>query len=88
MSELVDNHPLSSDFPEMKASIHALKMSDAHFSGLMEKYEALDKEIVRAEQGVEHRDDLELDGLKMQRVELKDTLYEMLRQHAESDSGS
>jgi len=39
----------------------------------------LDKEIVRVEQGLEHRTDEELETLKMQRVRLKDDLYEQLR---------
>lgn len=79
MSEYVDNHPLGRDFPEYKAEIHELKMHDAHFARCMEEYEALDKEIVRAEQGVEHIDDLALDTKKMERVHMKDELHEMLR---------
>ena len=78
MSDFVDNHPLSRDFPEHKKHITALKSSDAHFSKLMAEYEVLDKEIVRAEQGLELREDLELDGLKMKRVQLKDELFGML----------
>ena len=79
MSGLVDNHPLARDIPEYKDQIHKLKLNDAHFSNLMEKYEALDKDIVRAEQGVDNIESLELDGLKMQRVQLKDQLVELLR---------
>ena len=81
MSQFVDNHPLARDLPEFKDAIHDLKMGDAHFSRLMENYEALDKSIVRAEQGVEHIEDLELDGMKMQRVQLKDELHAMLKNH-------
>lgn len=79
MSGFVDNHPLSRDLPEYKERIHDLKMNNGHFSKLMQKYESLDKEIVRIEQGVEHRDDLTLDGMKTKRVHLKDELVEMLR---------
>ncbi|PID62621.1 MAG: GTP-binding protein [Gammaproteobacteria bacterium] len=82
MSEFVDNHPLGRDLPEYKYEIHKLKMHDAHFAKQMERYEEIDKEIVRNEQGLEHMDDLHLDGLKMQRVQLKDELVEMLRQAA------
>ena len=81
MSGFVDHHPLARDLPEYKQDIHDLKTNDNHFSRLLERYEALDKEIVRAEQGLEHRPDLELDGLKMQRVELKDELAGLLRAH-------
>ncbi len=80
MSGLVDNHPLSRDFPEFKETIHALKTHDLHFAKQMEKYEALDKEIVRSEQGVEHLSDGELDTLKMQRVQLKDLLHQLLKE--------
>ena len=76
MSEFVDNHPLSRDFPEHKQHITTLKGSNAHFSKLMAEYEV--KEIVRVEQGLEFKDDLELDGLKMKRVKLKDELFGML----------
>lgn len=81
VSEFVDNHPLARDLPEYRDSIHALKIDDRRFSLQMEKYEALDKEIVRVEQGVEHMPDLELDALKMQRVQLKDDLVDMLKKH-------
>jgi uncharacterized protein YdcH (DUF465 family) len=80
MSQLVDNHPLAQDLPEYRDAIHNMKMNNAHFSRLMEEYEALDKQIVRAEQGVEYIPDLELDGLKMQRVKLKDDLVSQLQQ--------
>ncbi len=82
MSEFVDNHPLSRDFPEHKLHITTLKASDAHFAKLMAEYEIMDKEIVRVEQGLEIRDDLELDSLKMKRVQLKDTLFSMLENTA------
>ncbi|MGQ7847251.1 YdcH family protein [Granulosicoccus sp. 3-233] len=80
MSQLVDNHPLARDLPEHKQTIHAMKMNDAHFSRIMEEYEALDKEIVRIEQGLEHVPDLELDGMKMKRVKMKDDLLALLQQ--------
>lgn len=88
MSEYVDNHPLSRDLPEYREDVHELKTSDRHFSRLMEEYETLDKDIVRAEQGVEHRPDLELDGMKMQRVRLKDELVELLKAHQAARSGA
>ena len=81
MSKLVDNHPLARDLPENKDKIHDLKLENAHFMRLFEKYEALDKDIVRAEQRVENLDDLELDALKMQRVQLKDELVDMLQKY-------
>ena len=65
MSQFVDNHSLAQDLPEYREAIHNLKMNNAHFSRILEEYEALDKQIVRAEQGLEHFPDLELDGMKI-----------------------
>jgi len=79
MSGYVDNHPLSRDLPEFRDAIHQLKMNNNHFQKMMTAYESLDKEIVRAEQGVEHIDDLDLDDMKIRRVSLKDELTDMLR---------
>jgi uncharacterized protein YdcH (DUF465 family) len=67
----VDNHPLARDFPEYRQQIHQLKLANAHFVRLHEQYETLDREIIRAEE-----------GLKMQRVRLKDELHQMLAQAA------
>ncbi|MEE9322598.1 MAG: YdcH family protein [Granulosicoccus sp.] len=82
MSEFVDNHPLARDLPEYKDAIHTLKANDAHFLRLFDEYEALDKSIVRAEQGLEHLPDLDLDELKLKRVQLKDSLVEILRKQS------
>ena len=79
MSQFVDNHPLGRDFPELKDQIHALKTSNAHFSKLFDEYEAIDREVVRAEQGVEHMGDFDLEDLKKKRLVLKDELYGLLK---------
>lgn len=72
------HHPLVKEFPSHKDQIHDLKLSDKHFSNLMEKYEALDKEIYRFESGGEATSDEHLEGLKVERVTLKDTLYKSI----------
>ena len=72
------HHPLTKEFPEHKDRIHALKVDDKHFSNLMEKYEALDKEIYRIESGEQPTDDGPLESLKMERVTLKDELYSLI----------
>ncbi len=79
MSQLVDNHPLSRDFPELKDTIHRLKQDNAHFARLNEAYESVDKAVVRAEQGLEHLAHEQLEALKVQRVKLKDQLYAILK---------
>ena len=79
---MVEHHPLIREFPEMRERIHDLKQSDQHFARLFEDYEVADKAIVRAENGVDHLGDVELEGLKKQRLSLKDQLYARLRQPA------
>ena len=74
----LSHHPLVKEFPTHKGQIHDLKLSDKHFSNLMEKYEALDKEIYRFESGEEATSDEHLEELKLQRVALKDTLYKSI----------
>ncbi|MCP5266755.1 MAG: YdcH family protein [Burkholderiaceae bacterium] len=81
MSQYVDNHPLGKDFPEMRDAIHQMKTNNSHFSKLFDEYEAIDREVVRAEQGVDHVSDLMLEEMKMKRVHLKDELYGMLVAH-------
>jgi uncharacterized protein YdcH (DUF465 family) len=80
MSQYVDNHSLAQDHPEFREAIHDMKTNNAHFSRLLSEYEKLDKEIVRLEQGLEHIADLELDALKLSRVQLKDDLVSQLRE--------
>ena len=79
MSDYVDNHSLSQDLPEYREVIHELKMNSAHFARMMESYESLDKQIVRAEQGLEHYPDLELDAMKLKRVQIKDDLVRQIK---------
>ncbi len=81
MSDFVDHHSLATDLPAFKEAIHNLKINDAHFARLMQEYETLDKKIVRIEQGLEHLPDLELDGLKMERVAMKDTLVSYIKEN-------
>ena len=73
----VEHHPLIKDFPELRERIHALK-ADTHFAKLEKQYEDLDKQIVRYENGVERTDEAALEGLKQQRVHLKDQIYRLL----------
>lgn len=70
----LEHHPLHREFPELKAQLHALLSSNGHFARLAEEYEALDKRIYEAESGRVAIDELQLLGMKMQRVSLKDEL--------------
>ena len=78
ISMAIENHSLANEFPELKERIHELKMSDMHFHRLFNEYHDVDKEIHRIEQGIENTADDYLEGLKKQRLSLKDQLFAML----------
>jgi uncharacterized protein YdcH (DUF465 family) len=75
---MLTKHDLVHEFPELRERIHALKMSDAHFARLFEQYHEVDHEVHRIETGAENTSDAYLEGRKRERLELKDTLYQML----------
>ncbi|NQD95487.1 YdcH family protein [Pseudomonas sp. CrR25] len=72
-------HPLSRDFPQFETQMRALLQADGHFARLAREYEELDKRIYEVEDGRVAMDEMELLGLKMQRVSLKDEVAALLR---------
>jgi uncharacterized protein YdcH (DUF465 family) len=77
----LSHHPLVTEFPEYKDIIHRLKMEDPQFHALMEKYEELDKQIFRIEDGSEPSEDAYVEELKKQRLALKDEVLQLLKAH-------
>ena len=77
-----EHHSLVNEFPEHKDQIHELKTSNRHFAKLFDEYENLDKEIYRIEEQIETPSDEYTEGLKKQRLALKDQLYAMLKEAA------
>jgi uncharacterized protein YdcH (DUF465 family) len=75
-------HELAADFPESVQVIHRLKMQDAHFARLAERYHELNRQIHRAETLVEPMEDEALEHLKRERVHLKDELSGMISRAA------
>ena len=75
----LEHHPLNREFPQHHDALRQLMQSDPHFPRLAGEYEALDKRIYEIEDGRETADDLVLQGLKLQRVGLKDEIAELLR---------
>jgi uncharacterized protein YdcH (DUF465 family) len=73
------HHKIGEEFPDYREKIHTLKMGDAHFAGLLEKWESIDKKIARAESRIELMSQEEEEQLRKQRLALKDELYSMLR---------
>ncbi|MEM1293809.1 MAG: YdcH family protein [Verrucomicrobiota bacterium] len=74
----IEHHSLITEFPDHRETIHSLKQGNAHFLKLMEKYEEVDKEIVRMEEGIETPEDAVLTKLKRERLDLKDEILSML----------
>lgn len=75
----IESHELAHEFPAYKEKIHALKISDPHFAGLLAEYDTVDREIRRIEQEVETPSDHYTEGLKKKRISLKDELYALLQ---------
>lgn len=74
----IEHHDLVHEFPEHREKIHALKMSNAHFSRLFDEYHVVTKDVERLEgEGVPVSDEV-LEKQKKERVLLKDQLYSML----------
>ncbi len=78
----LEHHSLLSEFPEHRERIHTLKTSDAHFARLFGEYDAIEHDVHRIESGAEAASDERLEGLKKQRLHLKDQLFAMLQKAA------
>lgn len=76
---MIEKHDLHHEFPEFEQRIHELKMNNHHFARLFEEYHAINREILRIEEGVQNPADEYLEELKKQRLSHKDQLYDMLR---------
>jgi len=73
-----EKHDLVHEFPNHKDKIRDLKMNDAHFLSLYEKYNEITKEIEKIESSANNTSDDYLDGLKKERLSLKDELFSLL----------
>lgn len=78
----LENHSLLNEFPEFREEIHRLKQTDAHFAKLFAEYDAVEHDVHRIESGAEAASDERLEGLKKQRLHLKDALFAMLKKAA------
>ena len=74
-------HHINDEFPEFNTIIERLKNTNQQFARLLEKYNAADKEIYGYEQRRQPVTDSYLEQLKKWRLQLKDQLYNMLRQN-------
>lgn len=79
---LGENHSLTAEFPEFNELIASLMTDDSVFASDTKKYNSLDTEIRKLElRGTPIMDEVMM-HMKQERVELKDSLYQRLRQAA------
>ena len=63
---------------EYRDIISDIKVSNAHFAKIFEKHNNLDQQIADIEEGREHMEQLALEGLKKEKLKLKDEAYTMI----------
>ncbi|MEQ6289833.1 YdcH family protein [Vogesella sp. GCM10023246] len=66
-------------FPEFRDLISKLKIEDAHFSRLFDRHNELDQQIKNMEARIETASPVEIEGLKKEKLKLKDELYVILK---------
>jgi len=71
-------HELAEEFPDAVEKLHALKLTNAHFSRLADEYHALNREIHRLETRVEAASSDHEESLRIKRVRLKDEIAALL----------
>lgn len=77
-------HELGDEFPEDHDILHKLKMENAHFVTLAERYHDVNGKIHRIETEVEPASDEHSETLKKQRLALLDEIRAMVSQAREA----
>jgi uncharacterized protein YdcH (DUF465 family) len=67
-------HELADEFPQDHDILHRLKMENAHFQNLAEKYHEVNGEIHRIEAEIENTSDEYAETLKKKRLALVDEI--------------
>ncbi len=76
---MIQKHQLTEEFPEHADRIHELKEKNSHFKKLFDEYDDLDHEVYRIETNSEAASDETLNKLRIERVKLKDELYQLIQ---------
>lgn len=71
-------HELHAEFPQYSDLLHHLKMTDAHFQRIAERYHDVNREIHRIEAEIEAASDARLEDLKKQRLTMLDEVAVMI----------
>ncbi|TAM03191.1 MAG: DUF465 domain-containing protein [Paraburkholderia sp.] len=66
-------------FPEFRDLISRLKNEDEHFARAFERHNELDQQIKNMEAGLVPADGLTIEHLKKEKLQLKDSIYQILR---------
>jgi uncharacterized protein YdcH (DUF465 family) len=74
----VEHHDLIHEFPQLKARIHELKLSDLHFRRLFDEYHELTRSVEKMENEVTPVASRTEEDAKKRRLHLKDELYSLL----------
>lgn len=72
-------HELHEEFPGAAAVLHALKLENAHFNALSERYEAINHQIYRIEAELDAASDEVVEKLKKERLMLKDEIAGLIQ---------
>lgn len=78
---MIEKHDLLHELPEHRDTIHLLKMGDAHFSKLFSAYHDVEHEVHRIENEGNNTSDDYIEARKVERLKLKDELYQMILKH-------
>lgn len=74
-------HELGEEFPEHAQTMHRLKIEDAHFANLAEKYHEINRAVHRAETDIEPTSDAHMTEMRKTRAHLKDEIAALLSKH-------
>ncbi len=69
-------------FPEFRDLITQLKSTDHHFTRLFDKHNEIDQQIKNMEARITSGTHEEIEGLKKEKLQLKDELYAILKKAA------
>lgn len=72
------HHDLHHEFPEHGEILHALKMENAHYRVLAERYDVASKTIYRIQADLEPATDERLEALKKERLAMLDEVAAMI----------
>ncbi len=78
----IANHSLFNDFPESRDVINQLKRDNPNFARMAARYHDLDHQVRGLEMRSIPTSDEIFESLKLERLQLKDELYSMIRAHS------